>query len=168
MDRHLTGIWFFSLFLITYILIETYEKYMKHPYYIVLFIGMFFLLIGKYTYIQKPTSIVVQRFFALMCISAIAIISAIPSSRGMQTAQMVEAFAVCLAPYALLEFFKYFPSSTRPRPFHYVSSITKWTSIGCFVTYILGSAVVDETSIKPLPDCLSYLIWLWLLVHASH
>ncbi|WP_231563672.1 MULTISPECIES: sensor histidine kinase [Anoxybacillus] len=111
---------------------------------------MFFLLIGKYTYIQKPTSIVVQRFFALMCISAIAIISAIPSSRGMQTAQMVEAFAVCLAPYALLEFFKYFPSSTRPRPFHYVSSITKWTSIGCFVTYILGSAVVDETSIKTI------------------
>ncbi|MBE2912992.1 histidine kinase [Anoxybacillus flavithermus] len=150
MNRHFTMIWFFSLLLITYILIESHEKYMKHPYYIVPFIGMFFLLIGKYTYIQKPTSIVVQRFFALMCVSAIAIISAIPSSRGVQTAQMVEAFAVCLAPYALLEFFKYFPSSTRPRTFHYVSSITKWTSIICFVTYVGGSVAADETSIKTI------------------
>ncbi|WP_241762323.1 sensor histidine kinase [Anoxybacillus flavithermus] len=121
---------------------------MKQPYYIVLFVGFFFLLIGKYTYVQKPTSIVVQRFLTLMCVSAIAMIFSIPSSRGIQVAQIVEALAVCLAPYVLLEFFKYFPSSTRPRAFHYVSSITRWTGIICFVIYTLGNVAVDEPSIK--------------------
>ncbi|MGG6433097.1 sensor histidine kinase [Anoxybacillus sp. D401a] len=121
---------------------------MKQPYYIVLFVGFFFLLIGKYTYVQKPTSIVVQRFLTLMCVSAIAMIFSIPSSRGIQVAQIVEALAVCLAPYVLLEFFKYFPSSRRPKFFHAVSSIAKWAGIVCFVTYTWGNIVANEPSIK--------------------
>ncbi|ACJ35159.1 Predicted protein [Anoxybacillus flavithermus WK1] len=62
MNKYFTSAWILSFLLITYILIESHEQYMKHPYYIVLLIGISFLLIGKYTYIQKTNSIVVQRF----------------------------------------------------------------------------------------------------------
>ncbi len=148
MNKYFTSAWILSFLLITYILIESHEQYMKYPYYIVLLIGISFLLIGKYTYIQKTNSIVVQRFFILMCISAIAIICAIPSSQGIQAAQTIEAFAVCSAPYALLNFFKYFPISTRPKFFHAVSSIAKWAGIVCFVTYTWGNIAANEPSIK--------------------
>lgn len=77
-------------------------------------IGTFFILTGVYSYFQKSNSIVIINFLKLMCVTGLAIIFAKPSSLDLSIAKEIEILFVSLAPYFLVCFFEYFPSSSKP------------------------------------------------------
>ncbi len=58
-----------SVFIICYILLKMYNEHFSFQHYFTIFIGMTFLFIGIYSYVQKPNSIVVQHFLALMLLA---------------------------------------------------------------------------------------------------
>lgn len=114
-----------------------YNEHFSFQHYFTIFIGMTFLFIGIYSYVQKPNSIVVQHFFTLMFISGLAIALSTPSSWDIKPAKELEVIAVSFAPYILMKFFEHFPSSTKPTFFRQVRMITLLIAIFATLIYFL-------------------------------
>ncbi|RDE35664.1 histidine kinase [Parageobacillus thermoglucosidasius] len=123
--------------IICYTLLKMYNEHFSFQHYFTMFIGMAFLFIGIYSYVQKPNSIVVQHFLALMFISGLAIALSTPSSWDIKPAKELEVIAVSFAPYILMKFFEHFPSSTKPTFFHQVRMITLLIAIFATLIYFL-------------------------------
>ena len=143
---------FISLFIICYTLLKIYNEHFSFQHYFTIFIGMAFLFIGIYSYVQKPNSIVVQHFFMLMLISGLAIALSTPSSWDIKPAKELEVIAVSFAPYILMKFFEHFPSSTKPTFFRQVRMITLLIAIFATLIYFLigiSHHVIVSTVVRP-------------------
>lgn len=111
-----------------------------------------FFFIGIYSYVQKPNSIVVQHFLALMFISGLAIALSTPSSWNIKPAKELEVIVVSFAPYILMKFFEHFPSSTKPTFFRQVRMITLLIAIFATLIYFLIGIrhdVIVSTIVRP-------------------
>ncbi|QSB49030.1 sensor histidine kinase [Parageobacillus toebii] len=141
-----------SVFIICYTLLKMYNEHFSFQHYFTIFIGMTFLFIGIYSYLQKPNSIVVQHFLALMFISGLAIALSTPSSWNIKPAKELEVIAVSFAPYILVKFFEHFPSSTKPAFFRQVRIITLFIAIFVTLNYFLIGIrhdVIVSTIVRP-------------------
>ncbi|QIQ32403.1 histidine kinase [Parageobacillus toebii NBRC 107807] len=141
-----------SVFIICYILLKMYNEHFSFQHYFTMFIGMTFLFIGIYSYLQKPNSIVVQHFLALMFISGLAIALSTSSSWNIKPAKELEVIAVSFAPYILMKFFEHFPSSTKPAFFRQVRMITLLIAIFATLIYFLIGIrhdVIVSTIVRP-------------------
>jgi two-component system, NarL family, sensor histidine kinase ComP len=137
--------------IICYTLLKMSADHFSFQHYSTVFIGITFLLIGIYSYLQKPYSIVVQHFLVLMFIIGLAIALSKPSSLNISLAREIEIIAVSFAPYVLIKFFEYFPSSTKPKFFRQVRIVTLFIAIfitlvyfGTSITNINNSVFVDK------------------------
>ncbi|MGG2108005.1 sensor histidine kinase [Lysinibacillus pakistanensis] len=83
-------------------------------YFSTYLIGAFFLITGIYTYSQKPNSIIIRKFFYFMSVAGIAITFSKPSSLNLFPARDIEYLFISLVPYFLINFFEYFPNSSKP------------------------------------------------------
>ncbi|KYD21874.1 ATP-binding protein [Parageobacillus toebii] len=138
--------------IICYNLLKMYNEHFSFQHYFTMFIGMAFLFIGIYSYVQKPNSIVVQHFLALMFISGLAIALSTPSSWNIKPAKELEVIAVSFAPYILMKFFEHFPSSTKPAFFRQVRIITLFIAIFVTLNYFLIGIrhdVIVSTIVRP-------------------
>jgi two-component system, NarL family, sensor histidine kinase ComP len=132
--------------IICYILLKMYNEHLSFQHYFTMFIGMTFLLIGIYSYLQKPSSIVVQHFLALMLISGLAIALSTPSSWNISPAKELEVITISFAPYVLVKFFEYFPPSTKPTFFRQVRTITLF--IASFITLVyFGTSIINSSNV---------------------
>lgn len=138
--------------IICYTLLKMYNEHFSFQHYFTMFIGMAFLFIGIYSYVQKPNSIVVQHFLALMFISGLAIALSTPSSWDIKPAKELEVIAVSFAPYILMKFFEHFPSSTKPTFFHQVRMITLLIAIFATLIYFfigIHRHAIVSTIVRP-------------------
>ncbi|KAF6509422.1 hypothetical protein TGS27_2337 [Geobacillus stearothermophilus] len=138
--------------IICYTLLKMYNEHFSFQHYFTMFIGMAFFFIGIYSYVQKPNSIVVQHFLALMFISGLAIALSTPSSWNIKPAKELEVIVVSFAPYILMKFFEHFPSSTKPTFFRQVRMITLLIAIFATLIYFLIGIrhdVIVSTIVRP-------------------
>ncbi|MDI3311856.1 MAG: hypothetical protein QJR05_10590, partial [Thermoanaerobacterium sp.] len=141
--------------IICYTILDMYNEYFSFQHYFTVFIGVAFLLIGIYSYLQKPNSIVVQHFLALTFISGLAIALSKPSSLNISPAREIEIITVSFAPYVLVQFFEHFPSSTKPTFFHQVRIAT--LAIAIFITIVyfatslmnINNSLIVNTIVRP-------------------
>ncbi|WP_235598021.1 ATP-binding protein [Geobacillus icigianus] len=107
---------------------------------------------GIYSYVQKPNSIVVQYFLALMFISGMAIALSSPSSENIKPARELEVVFISFAPYILLKFFEHFPSSAKPNFFRQVRILTLYMAIFITISYLfigIHHHVIISTIVRP-------------------
>lgn len=141
-----------SVFITCYTLLKMYNEHIPFHHYFAIFIGMSFLFIGIYSYVQKPNSVVVQHFFTLMFISGLAIALSAPSSWNIKTAKELEVITASFAPYVLMNFFEHFPSSTKPTFFRRVRMITLLIAIFATLIYFsigIHHHVIVNTIVRP-------------------
>jgi two-component system, NarL family, sensor histidine kinase ComP len=150
---------------IFYTLLKMYNEHISFHHYFTMLIGMTFLFIGIYSYLQKPNSIVVQHFLALMFISGLAIALSMPSSWNIPPAKELEVITISFAPYVLVKFFEHFPSSTKPAFFRQVRIVTLF--IASFITLVyFGTSIINSHSViinKIVRPCIVINIALSLL-----
>ncbi|WP_027410278.1 sensor histidine kinase [Anoxybacteroides tepidamans] len=141
-----------SIFVICYILLKMYNEHVSPQRYFPIFIGMIFLLTGIYSYVQKPNSIVVQYFLALMFISGMAIALSGPSSENIKPARELEVISISFAPYILLKFFDHFPSSAKPNFFRRACILTLFIAVFITISYLLigiHHRLIISTIVRP-------------------
>ncbi|OQM44167.1 histidine kinase [Anoxybacillus sp. UARK-01] len=150
-----------SIIIICYTLLKM--EYVGLHYYFLMFIGMSFLFIGIYSYIQKPNSVVIQHFLVLMLISGLAIALATPSSWNIKLAKDVEVLSISLAPYCLLKFFEHFPLSTKSAFFRKVRTSTLFIAVFSIFLYFLAGAQHDTIIQMMVRPCIVANIIISLL-----
>lgn len=113
--------------------------------YSVVLIGVVYLASGIYSYIQQPYTKIMKSYLLLMFVSAIAISLSVPASLNHPYTKEMEAITVSFAPFLLLQFFQYFPSTKRPKLYHvmrYISLTLSLFTIGSFFTYLFTDMLI--------------------------
>lgn len=133
-----------------------------HQLIILISIGFLFVCNGIYCYILKPNSIITERYFYLTFLAGLTISSAIPSGVENTFAQPIEIISMLLTPLCLLNFFLFFPLTTKPKRikqfYHYLKHIV----ISLAIFYLLSIAIYREEH-NPVTDMLRYLVILFVI-----
>ncbi|MDD9150345.1 ATP-binding protein [Sporolactobacillus sp. CQH2019] len=116
-------------------------------YYSLLFLGLVFVGTGLVCFLIKPDSVVTRHFFYLMYTSGLAISVSIASSIDVSPAKEIEVIASSFAPYFLMRFFEFFPSSTKPRFFQYIRKVA-WL-LATMINIVFFDTYPDRLSRSP-------------------
>lgn len=127
-----------TVFFITITIYSINRVHLMLDEYIVVLIGVIYLILGIYSYIQQPYTKVMKSYLLLMFVASLAITLSIPSSLNVPVTKEVEVITVSFAPYVLLLFFQYFPYTKRPKLYYimsYISLMLSIATIGCYFLY---------------------------------